>query len=64
MRRRLTQAEFDELTQARDWCAEHGWSGSVEYYRDLLGWLEFEQRLPRSVQREEPREDREEGDRR
>lgn len=58
MRRRLTPPELKELTDARDWCELNGWSGSVEYYRDLLGWLEFERRLPRSPQ--EPRAEEEE----
>lgn len=45
---RLTQRELAELVEARAWCASRpGWEGSVKYYDDLLGWLEYSRKLPR-----------------
>ena len=48
MRVRLSEKEFDELLEARDFCAQNGWSGFGGFYDDLLDFHAYRRTIPRS----------------
>lgn len=43
---RLTQEQYGELTQSRDWCVRHGMSGLQEFYDQELAFQASRRALP------------------
>lgn len=54
--------EYEELVEARDWCAKNGFSGFQQYYNEMIGFQAKRRALPIGIQRE--MEDDEEPERR
>ena len=43
---RLTQGQYSELTESRDWCARHGLEGLREFYDSELAFHADRRALP------------------
>lgn len=43
---KLTQKQYQELVESRDWCARNGMSGLRDFYNDELAFQAFRRALP------------------
>lgn len=55
---RLTMKQYNELIEARDWCARRGWEGMKRWYEEELAFQARRRALPLGVQPIEEVEER------
>jgi hypothetical protein len=55
---KLTESQYNELTESRDWCAKHGLTGLREFYDQELDFQAGRRALPDGA-REYQRQDEE-----
>lgn len=53
MRVRLTMKQYNELVEARDWCAINGFEGFKRWYEEMLDFQAKRRALPLGIQVEE-----------
>jgi hypothetical protein len=53
---RLTMKQYNELVDARDWCARKGFESLKQWYDEELAFIAYRRALPIGVHQELPEE--------
>lgn len=60
---RLTMKQYKELVEARDWCAQHGFTGFNQWYNEELSFQAYRRALPLGLQVDQDQDDERRRDR-